>query len=208
MAGTLSLGDGAALSHRSPAELWALLPRRTALIDVTVPTAAGRRRRQGIRLHRSLLLTSAATTLRLGIPVTTLARTLADLRRVAPPEELRRARRQAEVLGLEIGREGESDPTRSELERIFLRLCRRHRLPPPEVNARIGPFLVDFLWRHRALIVETDGYRFHRGCVAFEDDRARDVELRLRGYEVVRFTHRQVVNEAPRVAQTLRLLMS
>ena len=99
-------------------------------------------------------------------------------------------------------------PTRSELERRFLRLCRRHRLPTPEVNVRIGPFIVDFLWRDRALIVETDGYRFHRGRSAFEGDRARDVELKLRGYEVVRFTYRQVVDEAAGVARTLRALLA
>jgi len=76
------------------------------------------------------------------------------------------------------------------------------------VNVRIGPFIVDFLWRDQKLIVETDGYRFHRGRLAFEDDRARDVTLKLQGYEVVRFTHRQVANEAPQVAQTLRVLLT
>ncbi len=74
---------------------------------------------------------------------------------------------------------------------MFLRLCRRHRLPLPEVNVRMGPFVVDFLWRRQSLIVETDGYRFHRGRQAFEDDRVRDTELRLTGYEVIRFTYRQ-----------------
>ena len=155
------------------------------------------------------VIDSCVTTLRSGIAVTTPARTLADLARAATPDELGRAIRQAEVLGLPIGeRVVATDLTRSELERRFLRLCRRHRLPTPEVNARIGPFIVDFLWRDRALIVETDGYRFHRGRSAFEGDRARDVELKLRGYEVVRFTYRQVVDEAAGVARTLRALLA
>ena len=55
--------------------------------------------------------------------------------------------------------------------------------------------MVDFLWRDQRLVVETDGYRFHRGRLAFEADRARDVELKLLGYTVVRFTHRQVVDD-------------
>jgi very-short-patch-repair endonuclease len=207
MAAVLACGDGAALSHRSAAALWKLLPATRGVVDVTVPGTGGRRRRPGIRLHRSPLLTPAVSTLRSGIAVTTPARTLADLRRVAPPDELRRAIRQAEVLGLEIGGEEGVDRSRSELEHLFLRLCRRHRLPPPEVNVRIGPFLVDFLWRDRRLIAETDGYRFHRGRTAFEDDRARDVELKLLGYEVVRFTHRQVMGEAGLVARTLRALL-
>ncbi len=106
-----------------------------------------------------------------------------------------------------VGRGMNVDLTRSELEHRFLRLCRRHRIPTPEVNVRLGPFLVDFLWRDQRLIVETDGYRFHRGREAFEADRARDVELRLLGYTVVRFTHRQVVREPSRVAQALSKLL-
>jgi very-short-patch-repair endonuclease len=160
--------------------------------------------RPGIRRHRSRSLTSALTTSRKGIPVTTPARTVADLRRVESPERLQKAIRQAAVLGLDIGEDVESDPTRSELERRFLRLCRRHRLPAPEVNAGIGAFVVDFVWRRRRLIVETDGYRYHRGRQAFEDDRVRDIELRLLGYEVLRFTHRQVVNDSATVAAALR----
>jgi very-short-patch-repair endonuclease len=209
MAAALACGKAASLSHRSAAELWALLPRRDGPIDITIPGTDGRRKRRGIRLHRSRLLTPAATTLRDGIAVTTPARTLADLRRVATPDDFGRAIRQAEVLGLPLGDQGvANDLTRSELERRFLRLCRRHRLPPPEVNVRVGPFIVDFLWRDKRLIAETDGYRFHRRRLAFEGDRARDVELKLRAYEVVRFTYRQVVEEPSRVARTLRVLLA
>jgi Protein of unknown function (DUF559) len=113
-------------------------------------------------------------TLRSGIPVTTPARTIADLHRVVSkrdkaglisPRELRRAVRQAEVLGLPLGDEVASDRTRSDLERDFLRLCSRHDLPTPEVNVRIGSYLVDFLWRKQRLVVETDGYSSHRGAV-------------------------------------------
>jgi len=136
----------------------------------------------------------------MGIPVTTPARTIADLRRVASEKEVRRAIRQAAVLGLPLGRDLEPDRTRSDLEWDFMRLCRRHRLPAPEVNVRIGPRLVDFLWRDARLVVETDGYRFHRGRQAFEDDRARDLDLRARGYDVLRFSYRQVADEPERVA--------
>ena len=41
MAAVLAFGDGTVLSHRSAAELWTLLPRRSGPIDVTVPAAAG-----------------------------------------------------------------------------------------------------------------------------------------------------------------------
>jgi very-short-patch-repair endonuclease len=154
-------------------------------------------------------LTPAATTRRNGIPVTTPARSLADLRRVGEPAEVRQAIRQAEIMGLDLGQQDmEADLTRSELEHRFLRLCRRHRLQRPEVNASVGPFVVDFLWRSQRLVVETDGYRFHRGRLAFESDRARDVELKLLGHTVVRFTHRQLTDEPSRVARTLRMLLA
>ncbi|MGH2980745.1 MAG: endonuclease domain-containing protein [Solirubrobacterales bacterium] len=146
-------------------------------------------------------------TRRKGIPVTTPARTISDLRRSVPPGLVRKAIRQAEVIGLGIGGDAKADLTRSELEDRFLALCRRHRLPVPGVNARIGSYVVDFLWRDQRLIVETDGYRYHRGRQAFEDDRARDVELRLLGYEVVRFTYRQLVDDPARVARALRALL-
>ena len=208
MAAVLACGERAVLSHGSAAALWNLLPASKGIVDITVPGTGGRRKRRGIHLHRSPLLTPVVTTLRNGIAVTTPVRTLVDLRRVVPADAIRRAVRQAEVLGLEIGGNDGADATRSELEHAFLRLCRRHRLPTPEINVRLGPFLVDFLWRQRSLIVEVDGYRFHRGRLAFEDDRARDVDLKLRGYEVVRFTYRQVVDEPRWVMRTLRALLA
>ncbi|HEY2335514.1 MAG TPA: DUF559 domain-containing protein [Solirubrobacterales bacterium] len=108
------------------------------------------------------------------------------------------------MFGLPTGPEIGRDRTRSDLEHDFLRLCRRHRLPAPEVNVRIGAHLVDFLWRDRRLIVETDGYRYHRGRQAFEDDRARDLDLRARGFDVVRLSEKQVAEDPGSVAEILR----
>lgn len=194
----------AAVSHRSAAVLWDLLPTIDGPVDVSVPGDAGRAKRRGIHLHRSPTLLPAAVTLRSGIPVTTPARTICDLRRAVSTrrscpvseKELRRAIRQADVLGLPIGDEVERDRSRSDLERDFLRLCRRRRLPVPEVNVRIGRDLVDFLWRDRRLVVETDGYRYHRGRIAFDEDRERDLRLRALGFDVVRVSEKQV-NEDP-----------
>jgi very-short-patch-repair endonuclease len=204
---------GAALSHRSAAELWGLLPLQHGPVDISVPGAGGKKRREGIRLHRSLSLLSVDVTLRGGIPVTTPTRTITDLRRtVAAPgkrglissKELHRAIRQADVLGLPLADTADRDRTRSELERDFLRLCRRHRLPAPKVNVRVGPHLVDFLWRDCRLVVETDGYAYHRGHAAFQDDRTRDLDLRSRGFQVVRLAEKQIDHEPRRVADVIR----
>jgi very-short-patch-repair endonuclease len=175
---------GAAISHRSAAQLWELLPIGTGPVDVTVPGDGGRRRRTGIRLHRSRSLLPAHVTLRNGIPVTTPARTVADLHRVVSKPDR---------AGLISARE----------LREVLRLCRRHRLPGPEVNVRVGPHLVDFLWRDRKLVVETDGYASHRGRQAFQDDRGRALDLRARGYEVIRLAGKQVDEEPQRAAEVV-----
>lgn len=150
-------------------------------------------------------------TLHRRIPVTTPERTIADLREVISTRrrgagagyELRKAIRQANVLGLPIGRRDAKVRTRSDLEGDFLRLCRRRRLPSPEVNVRIGPYLVDFLWRERRLVVETDSYLYHRGEVAFQDDHARDLELMRRGFEVLRLSELQLDEGPAQVAEVL-----
>jgi very-short-patch-repair endonuclease len=203
MAAVLALGDGAVLSHRSAAALWNLLPAREGVVDVSLPGRGGRRRRLGIRIHRPLSLEPGELALNRGIPVTTPARTIADLRTAVPAPELRRAIRQADVLGLAAEPNATSDRTRSELEHRFLRLCHRHHLPKPAVNLRIGSMTVDFCWVEQRLIVETDGYRYHRGRTAFEDDRARDLKLRALGYEVLRLSHRQVFHESAKVGAVL-----
>jgi very-short-patch-repair endonuclease len=97
--------------------------------------------------------------------------------------------------------------TRSTLERRFLALCRRHRLPQPVVNARIGRYEVDFLWREHHLVVETDGFEHHGTRDAFERDRARDADLQARGYRVLRITHRQVQSQPRKVAKSVRRML-
>lgn len=203
LAAVLAIGEGAALSHRSAAELWRLLLPSRGEVDVTTPGRGGRNERPGLRVHRSTTLTRGDVVRLDGIQVTTVARTLVDLRRLASPAEFRQAVRQAEVRGFRLGGV-EVDGTRSELEYLFLRLCSSHRLPVPEANVRVGPYLVDFLWRQARVVVETDGRRFHRGAHASQSDRRRDVELRRRGFAVHRFSYLQVTQDRAAVAAEVR----
>jgi very-short-patch-repair endonuclease len=89
----------------------------------------------------------------------------------------------------------------------MLSLCRRHRLPKPEVNVKVDRYTVDFLWQERRLIVEVDGWEGHRSRTAFETDRARDAPLKILGYDVLRFTWRQVTKASGEVASTIRELL-
>jgi very-short-patch-repair endonuclease len=209
-AAVLACGEGAALSHRSAAELWEMLKPQGGLVHVTVPTTSGRSNQRGIRLHRSPSVLSVTTSHK-DINVTTPARTIADLRKAGMDvDELRRAIRQAEFDKLSIEGEAEKEEalTRGWLERRFRRMCKEHDLLPPEVNAFVGPHEVDFLWRDRRLIVETDDWRSHRGRQAFEDDRAKDAELRVLGFTVVRFTYLQVTQRWAWVEHKVRVLLA
>jgi very-short-patch-repair endonuclease len=236
MAAVLASGPRAVLSHRSAAELWGLREECHGSIDVTAPNRRGRSPR-GIAAHRDGTLYAADLTVLHGIPCTSLERTLLDLAGVVPVWELRKAVAEAEVLRIldlaamrslirrSRGRRGiarlrlildELDPTtqrtRSELERLFLRMCTRAGLPRPEVNVSLdvgnGSLKPDFLWRDAGLIVEADGRRFHDTHYAFQHDRRREQRLQLVGWRVSRCTWEQVEREPRRLAETIRSLLS
>jgi very-short-patch-repair endonuclease len=230
MAAVLACGEGAVLSHSSAAQLWALLRRGGgARIHVTSPTRAGRKRAK-IAVHRGDTLAPQDVTAIERIPCTSLPRTLLDLAETAPQEVLERAIEQAvkreifdlmairELLARSNGRRGarplqraiaayEEAPTRSELERIFLALVKRAGLPRPEVNVPVDAYVVDFLWRHAHLIVETDGDD-HFTKRNTTRDHKRDRRLRQLGWHVERFTWVEVVHEPDEVVGTLRRLLS
>jgi hypothetical protein len=98
--------------------------------------------------------------------------------------------------------------TRSQLEALMRDMCAAHGIEPPEVNSRVEGYEVDFLWRSRRLIVETDGHAHHGTRTAFERDRAKDARLTMLGYRVVRFTYRQLVYEREIVVATLLGLLT
>jgi len=173
IAAVFACGEGAALSHCSAAHLWKLSPTSSATSHVTVPSRNGRRKRPGIRLHYRADLGPRDTTLRHNIPVTTPARTKRDMGWT-------------------------KERTRSDLEREFLRLIRRHDLPLPEVNGKLGPYEIDFLWREQKIAVELDSYAYHSSRASFASDRARDRELQERGFDVLRFADTEL-DESPDV---------
>ena len=221
MAAVLACGSDAVLSHVSAAVLWELLRPIDGPVHVTTPRTSGRSRRPGIHLHRCPSLNPhpepspspaysqqeggrrgrLLVTYRHNIPVTSVSRTIEDLRRTSflEPHLVRRAIRQAELKNYRLDHI-KTDRTRSDLEALLLAIVRRYRLPRPEVNVKLGRWTVDFLWRSQLIVVETDFWSYHRGSVAFEDDHARDLDLRSAGYTVLRYDDTQLENEADRVA--------
>jgi very-short-patch-repair endonuclease len=103
--------------------------------------------------------------------------------------------------------------TASELEDRFVELCRAAGLPKPEVNQWVvvdagPPIRADFLWRRQRLIVETDGWRFHGTRRGFERDRLRDQRARLAGWEILRFTRRQLLRDPSWVTATTGAILA
>jgi very-short-patch-repair endonuclease len=181
----------------------------------------------GIDVHRTTRLAATEVTVHAGIPVTTAARTLADLAAVLRHRELERALERAETMQLldvrallvsvrnrpgaaqvrRVLAAWEPSRTKSELEVTLLKLVRGSPLPVPEVNAQVAALEVDLLWRHERVVAEADSLQFHLSRAAMERDRRRDAVLTAQGFRVLRFTSRQVNHRPNEVIAALRAVL-
>jgi very-short-patch-repair endonuclease len=211
-AALLHYGPTAILSHRSAAAFWGIRPTAQANVDVMVP-GSSRRSRRGIRLHRARILHADDVTTHDGMPITSIPRTALDIAATLLRPHLTRAIEQADRLELldlraidqvcarhpnHPGRRPllsavqafrEPPQTRSELERRFLDIIRAANLPEPSINVMVAGYEVDFHWPEQRLVVELDGYAFHKQRAAFERDRAKDIALQRANQHVIRLTH-------------------
>jgi len=80
----------------------------------------------------------------------------------------------------------------SPLEIDFFSLCQKAGLQLPQVNVLVEGYLVDFYWPTEKVIVETDGYAYHRDRPAFERDHESTVALSVAGYTVHRTTYQML----------------
>jgi hypothetical protein len=104
LAAVLAAGVRAVLSHFSAAALWCMVEWDGRRPEVTV-VGAGTRSHPGLRLHRTVQLEPRDIRRRAGIPVTSPARTLADIAPQLSYPALRRVVRQALSLRLLSTRE-------------------------------------------------------------------------------------------------------
>ncbi len=165
-------------------------------------------------------------TIRDGIPVTRVVRTLIDIACSLSLGELERAVNEADRLdltdpeALRTALDAYRGPrgvarlrqlldrqtfrlTDSELERWFLPQVRKVGLPLPLTRQRLNGFKVDFLWPDLHLVVETDGLRYHRTPAQQARDRIRDQAHLAAGFIPLRFTHWQVRYERQHVHSIL-----
>jgi very-short-patch-repair endonuclease len=215
-------GERTFLSHHSAAAIWNLQPRLPEEIEVSV---VGRRysSRDGIRVHRIKAIDLRELRHHEGLWVSSPARAVLEISATASARELARAideglarrlftpRELDEVLARNRPCRGAArlvailgDPTatavsRSKREKALLRLIRDAGLPMPETNVPFGRFNLDFYWPRERLVVELDGYNFHRGPGAFGRDREKDLAVRNAGLEMLRFTGDHVLKRASMV---------
>jgi very-short-patch-repair endonuclease len=221
----LAVGERSALSHHSAGSYWAVHTFWRPTFEVITPLD---RRPKGVIVHHCTTLTRADIHLEAGLRITSAARTALDL---TPRLDDRRANRM--VRDLRIRRKltraqlrsvidrnpnhrgatrlklillgSQREPTRSELEDIYLQIVRRWHLPVPEINVHVNGHRVDFLYREQRLIVEVDGYDAHSDPAQFAEDRRRDREiLTATGIATIRFTYDDCVDRPETVAATVR----
>jgi hypothetical protein len=225
MAAVLACGPDAALSHRSAAALWGFAKEHPDYIDVSVRRRS-RHRRAGLRVRSRPSLPVSDLTARLRIPLTRPVRTFLDLATVTGPKTLERAINEADKLdvidadalrqALDVypGEPGARALRRildehtfrlsdDELERLFRPIAAAAGLPIPLTKAMVDKFEVDFFWPDLGLVVETDGWRYHRTPSAQTRDALRFQRHVASGLTPLRFSHYQVKYEQRHVREIL-----
>jgi hypothetical protein len=133
----------------------------------------------------------------------------ADKRDVIDPDALRRA------LDAHAGEPGVRPLRRildkhtfrlsdDELELLFRPLAVEAGLPAPLTKVIVNDFEVDFFWPDLGLVVETDGWRYHRTPATQTRDALRFQTHTAAGLTPLRFSHWQVKYEPTHVLSILR----
>ncbi|TDQ58644.1 very-short-patch-repair endonuclease [Actinomycetospora succinea] len=228
VAAMLSVGEGAVLVGLSAAWWWDLYERPPALIDIAVGRQV--RPRDGVRLRRRDIPPADRTRCR-RLAVTCRPATVLDAgvalglqggARLMDNALLRRrvtlpALREAHHRGL--GRQGATlagkllvlagDGARSEAERRAHRLMRRAGIGGWSANTEIvlpgfGRALGDVVFAEEKVVLEIDGWAYHRGLRAFLLDGPRQSALAAAGWVVVRTHWHELTGDPDTFLATLR----
>lgn len=226
-AAVLACGPKALLSYGSAMTLWGFWKHWDEPFEVTV---AADRRPTGIRIHRCATLRRRDADHQHGIPVTSPARTVLDIAPRLTPGRLTRLindARLAKLLTLEALAEvaagnprhagtalvkphldNAHNPTRSSGEDDFPAFCLRYGLPEPLINSELHGYEVDVYFPNERLIVELDGWPFHRDKSTFESDRDRDATMLMHQIATLRITYDRFDDDPDREAARLHQILA
>jgi very-short-patch-repair endonuclease len=225
MAAVLASGDGACLSHRSAGAFWRVAEDRLGSIDISVRRHCDLRR-PGLSIRVRCRLLRDNVVVSDGVPVTVPAQTLLDLATELAPSQLERAVNEAdkrdlidpESLRVTVEAYAGQPGVRAlralldrrtfrlsdtELEVLFRPIAAKAGLPTPLTKEWVNGFEVDFYWPNLGLVVETDGWRYHRTASAQTRDALRDQTHTASGLVPLRFSHYQVKYEPEHVLRIL-----
>jgi hypothetical protein len=225
-----AMGPGCVGSHHGAAVIHGLdlLGRHPLAVALTRPPGgtSSKTARPGVRLHTAALC-AGHVTVRRGLPVTSVARTVVDLARgssfragvVVADSALRREQTSKAELqsvladchhwpGVARARQvvAFSDPrAESVFESISRVVFRDHGLPPPDLQVWVGDEemvigRVDFLWDAYRTIGEADGLIKYATPAQAMAQLRRDARLRQAGFEVVHFTWDEITRAPGQVA--------
>ncbi len=230
LTGATSVGSHAGAAQIHGLDL--LRPPGPDNISVTrSPSAPGRRTgRQGIAPHLAAL-PDEHRTVRFGVPVTSVARTVVDLARtmsfkegvVVADSALRGKQVTKDELRAIVGFcarwQGVAQARRvvefsdglseSVFESISRTVFHDAGLPPPELQVWLGADgtvigRVDFLWRRYATIAEADGAVKYADPERARMQLRRDADLREAGFDVVHFTWQELHLCPDQVVRSIR----
>lgn len=218
-------GPGDVGSHHSAAAIHGLdvLGQQPSDLAVTRPPGGSQKARAGVHVHVAAL-PGGHVTVRRGVPVTSVARTVVDLARtsafrdgvVVADSALRNGLTSKEELlavvadcakwpGIQQARlvvdfcDGQSESVLESISRVAFR---DHGLPAPELQVWVGGQetgvvgRADFLWRRYQTIGEADGAVKYADTKRAISQLRRDAALRRAGFQVVHFTWYEI-NKVP-----------
>ena len=182
-----------------------------------MPRAAHHPKRNGTRLRRRDLKPADVVD-RKGLPVTELALTVVEaavrrgggarlmdsaLQRHVEIRDLWRAHLRnkgrwgspAARLLLQVASEG----ARSEAERLLIRLLKTARITGWRPNYPLAGYRIDVAFPNQRVAVEVDGWAFHSEQEDFQNDRERQNNIALLGWQVLRFTWLDLTEHPQRV---------
>jgi hypothetical protein len=225
---------GATVSHHSAALLHGIeLAQTPAGPHVTVARNRGGAEHAGVEVHRRDLAPDDVVVID-GVQMTTVVRTLLDLCRCLPRAQAVAAVDSALRKGLlsvsdfvHASRELPAGRGRPRVARVLElidpesgsvleSLCRvlmvERGLPAPETQLVIrhaGRWIgrVDFAWPDQRLVVEADGFEFHKDRASYRKDRRRGNALQRAGWAVLRFSWEDVVHDPDYVVELISSLL-
>lgn len=230
-AATLAGGSQAMLGHLHAGGLWEAWVRPAGVPHIVIP-GNGRRGHRGVVVHRMRRFHPDDRAVVKGIPVTSLPLTALHLAGILSRPSFERAlvkaARRSEfnlVDAIALADRSQGRPgvrvfrqviardltaelrCLSELELRFIELLRAHGIELPEVNHDVEALMVDAVWHRARVVIELDGFEFHKLPRDLRSDNARNRKLVLAGYRVIRFVWRDLVDDPGGVAATVATLL-